>query len=191
MPSSAPASTVRGSPGWTANPNMRLSDHRPVRTCRQLSPPSGLTQAPVPTVPTQIVKLLVMALSSRRRLRRFPAGVGDVDHHPVGAGPFHLEVAVAASGHFHIEAVFLGETLALRALHPFSGRVEILDLYAEVMDAAEIGTMGADIGRFLGLPIEDRHIEIPVGQKDCAVRAAPDLLQSESLLVEGRGFRGI
>src|SRR5271165_3175525 len=59
------------------------------------------------------------------------------------------------------------------------------------MDAAEIGTVGADIGRFLGLPVEDRHIDISIGQKHGAVRGAPDLLQAERLLVEGRSFRGI
>src|SRR5215471_2966179 len=108
MPSSAPAKTVRGHFGWTANPKMRLSDHSPVRTCRQLSPPSGLTQAPVPTVPTQIVKLPAMcflpALLSRLG---FPPGMGDVDHYPVGAGPFHLEIAMAAGRHFLIEPRFL------------------------------------------------------------------------------------
>src|SRR5438874_11761032 len=94
---------VRGCFGWTAKPNTRLSAHNPERTCRQLSPPSGLSQAPVPTVPTQIVKLSAMASSSLSTGLRLPASVGDVEHHPVGAGPFHLEVAVAAGCHLHIE----------------------------------------------------------------------------------------
>src|ERR1700690_1210313 len=65
MPSLAPAKTVRGSFGWTVSSNTRLSLHRPWPTRRQLSPPSGLSHAPLPTVPTQIVKLPVMTLPPR------------------------------------------------------------------------------------------------------------------------------
>src|SRR5712691_598611 len=64
MPSLAPANTVRGSRGCTVSPKIRLSFPNPLPTRRQLSPPSGLSHAPLPTVPTQIVKLPVMAVSS-------------------------------------------------------------------------------------------------------------------------------
>ena len=70
----------------------------------------------------------------------------DVDDDPVGAGPFHLKIAVAAGRHFHIEAVLRGQLLTLGPLQPFRRLVEILDLEAEMMDAAEIGAVGADIG---------------------------------------------
>src|SRR5215472_7147340 len=172
---------------------MRLSDHRPDLTCRQLSPPSGLIQAPVPTVPTQIVKLSAMAQPP-------PAGDHDPVSHPVwemsmttpvGAGPFHLEVAMAAGRHFHIEPVLRGELSALGALQPLRGFVEILDFDAEVMDAAEIGTVSTDIGVLLGLKIEDGDIDIAIRQKDRAVWAAADLLQSECLFVEGGGLTRI
>src|SRR5438105_7013223 len=130
---------VRGCFGWTARPNTRLSAHNPVRTCRQLSPPSGLTQAPVPTVPAQIVKLSAMAASSRKFALsglRFPAGMRNVDHHIIGAGPFHLEIAVAAGRHFHIQPLFFLEALARGAFQLRGGLVEVLDLKAEMMDAA-------------------------------------------------------
>src|SRR5260221_14742165 len=64
MPSLAPAKTVRGSLGCTVSPKTRLSLPKPLPTRRQLSPPSGLSHAPLPTVPTQIVKLPAMAVSS-------------------------------------------------------------------------------------------------------------------------------
>src|ERR1700747_939155 len=168
MPSSAPASMVRGCFGCTAKPNTRLSAHNPVRTCRQLSPPSGLTQAPVPTVPAHIVKLSAIAAFSRNWLYLeirlsgfgFPAGVRNVDHHTVGAGPFHLEIAVASGSHFHIEPRFLLEVPHLGALQLRRGLVEVLDLKAEMMDAAVVRPVGADICGFLRLPIQDREVDV-------------------------------
>src|SRR5262249_43881278 len=179
-----PARIVRGWLGWTAKPKTRLSDHRPVRTCRQLSPPSVLTQAPVPTVPTQIVKLSATTLSSLSTLTRLPAGVRDVDHHAVGAGPFHLEIAMAASRHLHIPSRLFFHPLAARALDIGRGLIEVLDLKAEVMNAAVVGAVGADVGGFLCLPVQDRQIDVAIGQKHRTVRGAPDLLQAERLFVE-------
>jgi hypothetical protein len=46
----------------------------------------------------------------------FPPGVGDIDDHSVWAGPFHLEIAMAAGSHFHIEPRFFLEPLAVRAV---------------------------------------------------------------------------
>src|SRR5207248_302530 len=43
---------------------------------------------------------------------RFPPRVRNVDHHAVGAGPFHLEIAMAAGRHLHIEPRLLLEPLA-------------------------------------------------------------------------------
>src|SRR5215472_1380066 len=191
MPSSAPARRVRGCFGWIANPNTRLSAQSPARTWRQLSPPSGLTHAPVPTVPAQIVKLSAIAVSSRKfhlARRRFPAGVGNVYYDPVGTGPFHLEIAVTTGCHFHIETRLLLEPLAVGALQLRRGSVEILHFKAEMMDPAVIGPAGADIGGFLRLPIEDRQIDVAVGEEDGAVRGSPDFLHSEGILVEGRDF---
>jgi hypothetical protein len=42
--------------------------------------------------------------------------VRDVDDHPIGTGPFHLEIAVAAGSHFRIEPRLLLEPLAVRVL---------------------------------------------------------------------------
>src|SRR5579875_2530551 len=110
MPSSAPAKTVRGSAGWTLSAKTRLSLHSPAWTRCQLSPPSGLTQAPLPIVPTQIVMFRVIASPPRP----FPAGVGDVDDDAVGAGPFHLEIARAS--HRHVGLVPAGELRCLGAV---------------------------------------------------------------------------
>src|SRR6266571_4885772 len=54
---------IRGSRGWTAKLNPRLSNHKPLCTIRHVSPPSGLCQSPVPTVPTHMVKFFAMAPS--------------------------------------------------------------------------------------------------------------------------------
>src|SRR5580693_8845786 len=190
---------VRGCVGWIAKPNTRLSDHSPVRTCRQLSPPSGLTQAPVPMVPAQIAKLSAIAASSLNSVYlgirlsgfRFPARVRNVDHHTVGAGPFHLEIAVASGSHLNTEPLFLLEALTLGTLQLRGGFVEVLDLKAEMVDAAVVRPVGADIGGFFRLPIQDRQVEVAVGQEYGAVRGTPDLLHSESVLVEGGDLCGL
>src|SRR5579875_233352 len=182
MPSSAPAKTVRGSAGWTLSAKTRLSLHSPAWTRCQLSPPSGLTQAPLPIVPTQIVMFRVIASPPRP----FPAGVGDVDDDAVGAGPFHLEIARAS--HRHVGLVPAGELRCLGAFEPGDGLVEILDLEADMMDAAEIGAVGADIGVLFGLPIEDREIDVTVAEEHGAVRASAQLAHAEGLLVKGGDF---
>src|SRR5260370_21916432 len=193
MPSSAPARMVRGCFGWTAKPNTRLSDHSPVRTCRQLSPPSGLTQAPVPIVPAQIVKLSAMTLPPEIRLSgfRFPAGVRNVDHHIIGAGPFHLEIAVASSSHLHPEPLFLFEAPTLGAIELRRRLVEVLDLKAEMMDAAVVRPVGTAIGGFLRPPIDDPPADVAVGQEHGAVLGTPDLPLSESVLVERGDLCGL
>ena len=55
---------------------------------------------------------------------------------------------------------------------------------AEMMDAVEIRPMRADIGRFLGLVIENRHVDVAIGKEHCAIRAAPQLLEAERRFVE-------
>src|SRR5260370_21673627 len=75
MPSLARAKAVRGAVGCPVSPNTRLSPHNPLPTRRQLSPPSGLSHAPLPTVATQIVKLPVMAVSSNDYRHPPKAGV--------------------------------------------------------------------------------------------------------------------
>src|SRR5215472_2770741 len=186
MPSSAPASTVRGCLGWTAKPNTRLSAHNPVLTCRQLSPPSALTHAPVPMVPAQILKLSAMAVSSPTPSSgsRLPPGMRNVDHDIIGAGPFHLKIAMAAGRHLHIEPWLFFQPLAPRAFQHRRSLVEVFDLEAEMMNAAVIGSIGANIGGFFSLPIQDRQIDIAVGQKDCAVRGPPNFLHSKGFLVK-------
>jgi len=83
------------------------------------------------------------------------------------------------------------QPLAARMLQPGRRAVEILDLEAEVMDAAEVGAVRTDVGGFLGLPIQHREIDVSVGQKYRTVRRTPDLLHTEGLLVEGGGLSWI
>src|SRR5689334_5721294 len=127
-------------------------------------------------VPAQIVKLSVMA-SSRTRLLRlcFPPRMRNVDYHAVGAGPLHLEIAMATGSHLHIKPRLLFEPLALRALQLCCRLIEVFDLETEVMDAAVVRSIGSDIGGMLCLPIQDRQIDVAVGQKDGAVRSSADL----------------
>src|SRR6266851_3479046 len=178
MPSLAPANTVRGSRGCTVSPKMRLSFPSPLPTRRQLSPPSGLSHAPLPTVPTQIVKLPVMAFPPKSHrspgggrdpllsnsfvepwipafagnavlegsVRTFPAGVRDIDDDTVGAGPFLLETDMNPIAHGGVAALLCGQPLAVRALQLGAGLVEIIDLEAKMMDAAEIGAVRAHVG---------------------------------------------
>ena len=115
----------------------------------------------------------------------------NVDHHIVGPGPFHLEITMASSGHLHSEPLFLLEALTLGALQLRRGFVEVLDLKTEMVDAAVVRPVGADIGGFFRLPIQDRQVDLAVGQEYGAVRGTPDLLHSESVLVEGGDLCGL
>ena len=95
---------------------------------------------------------------------------------------------MAAGRHFRIEAVFRGQLLALGLLQLLCRLVEILDLEAEMMDAAEIGAVGADIGVLFCLEIKDGKVDVAVGQKHRAARITADLAHSECFLVKGRGL---
>src|SRR6516164_2406169 len=79
----------------------------------------------------------------------------------------------------------------MRALQPSRRLVEVLDLKAKVMDAAVVGSVGADVGGFFGLPVQDRQINVTIGQKYRSVWGAADLLHAEGLLVERGGLPGI
>src|SRR5690348_1087888 len=206
MPSSAPAKTVRVSCGCTVRPKTRLSLHSPFMTRRQLSPPSPLSHSPLPIVPAQIVYFPAIASSlgtpsSRRQpgltiqtlhrlrhgsrlfrdcgfvlVRAFPAGMRDVDDDPIGAGPFHLEIGLAAGRHCRIDMVLSGQPLRFCVFEFLAGLVEIIDLEAEMMDAVEVRPMRADIGRCLGLIIEDRDVDVAVSQEHRAVWATAQFL---------------
>src|SRR6266851_444713 len=108
----------------------------------------------------------------------------DIDHDAVRAGPFHLEIGVAAGCHCRIDMVLCGQPLAVRAFELLASLVEIVDLEAEMMDAGEVRAVRAHVGRFLVLGVEDRDVDVTVGQKHRAVRAAPQFLEAESRFVE-------
>src|SRR5438105_9223827 len=80
--------------------------------------------------------------------------------------------------------VLRGQPLAARAFELLASLVEIVDLEAEMMDAGEVRAVRAHIRRFLVLGVEDRDIDVAVGQKHRAVRAAPQLLEAEGRFVE-------
>src|SRR5436190_10598292 len=108
----------------------------------------------------------------------------DVDDDAVGSGPFHLEIGVAARCHRGIDMVLRGQPLRVGVFQSLAGLVEIVDLEAEMMDAVEIRSMCADIGRCVGLVVEDRDIDVAVSQEHRAVRAAAQFLQAKRRFVE-------
>src|SRR5262249_37259771 len=67
--------------------------------------------------------------------------------------------------------------------------VEIVDLEPEMMDTVEVRPVRADIGRFLGLVIQDRHVDVAIGQEHRAIRAAAQFLEAERRLVERGDLR--
>src|SRR5262249_59293554 len=98
---------------------------------------------------------------------------------------------MAASRHLHVEPQFLLKPLALSALQLRCRPVEVFDLEAEMMDAAVVWPVGPDISRLLCFPIQDRQIDITIGQEHGAVRGSPNFLHAESILVKGCHFGGI
>src|SRR5262249_44881646 len=125
---------------------------------------------------------------------RLPAGVRDVEDDLVGAGPLHLEVAVAAGSHGDVETVPQGQPLGPDGLQLLTRIVEVVDLEAEMVDAVVVGPVGSDVGVLFRLPVQDGQVDVAVGQEDGAARTAADLLESEAFLVERRDlvrvFRG-
>src|SRR5207302_7552551 len=108
----------------------------------------------------------------------------DVDDDAVGSRPFHLEIGVAAGRHRRIDMILRGQPLRFGVFQLFASLVEIVDLEAEMVDAVEIWSMRADIGRRVGLVVEDRDIDVAVGQEHRAVRAAAQFLQAKRRFVE-------
>src|SRR5207253_6714149 len=100
-----------------------------------------------------------MCLMRDMSVGAFPAGMRDVDDDAVRSGPFHLEIGMAAGRHRRIDMVFPGQPLGLGVLQLLAGLVEIVDLEAEMMDAVEIRPVRPDIGRFLGLVVQDRDVD--------------------------------
>src|SRR5579862_3602925 len=113
----------------------------------------------------------------------------DVDDDAVGAGPFHLEIGMAAGRHRRIDMVLGGQPPAMRALELLARLVEIVDLEPEMVNTREMRAVRAHVGRFLALGVEDRHVDVAVGQKDRAVGAAPQFLEAERRFVELGDFR--
>src|SRR6266540_2681442 len=185
MPSSAPAKTVRGSCGWTVKPKTRLSLHSPFMTRRQLSPPSALSHSPLPIVPAQIVYLpgIVFLPRSFASVRAFPAGMRDVDDDAVRAGPFHLEIGMNPVSHRRIAAVLRFQPLAVRRFQLLAGVVEVVDLEAEMVDAAEIGALLPHVVRTLVLMVQQRDVDVTVRQKH-GVRVAAQFPEAEGRFVE-------
>src|SRR5216683_4005606 len=131
------------------------------------------------------------SVSSRasRSVSAFPASVRDVDDDAVGASPFLLEIGVAAGPHHRVDVVLGGQPLAARAFDLLAGRVEVVDLEAEMVNAGEVWSVRAHVGRLLALSGEDRNVDMAVGQKDRTIGAAPQLLEAERRFVELGDFR--
>src|SRR5260370_42287184 len=119
-----------------------------------------------------------------RSVGAFPAGMRDVDDDAVGAGPFLLETGMAAGPHHRVNMVFGGQPLAARGFDVLAGRVEVVDLKAEMVNAGKGGSVRAHVGRLLPLCGEDRYVVMAGGQKHRAIGAAPQLLEAERRFVE-------
>ena len=103
---------------------------------------------------------------------------------PSWAGPFHLEIAVGAGRHLHIEAVFGGQLLAGGLFELRRRLVEVFDLEADVMNAVEVRAARPDIGILFGLVVQNREIDVAVGQEHRTLWAAADLAHPERLFVD-------
>src|SRR6266851_4580745 len=125
-----------------------------------------------------------MCLIRAMSVRAFPAGVRDVDDDAVGSGPFHLEIGMAAGRHRRVDVVLRGQALAIRRFELLAGRVEVVDLEAEMVDAREVRTMRPHVGRLLPLGVQDRDVDMAVGEEYRAIGAAPQLLEAERRFVE-------
>ena len=115
----------------------------------------------------------------------------DVEHHPIRASPLHLKVAWAAWGHGGVESVLLSEALPLDLFELLRRLCQIIHLKAKMVNAAVVGAIGTYVSIFLGLPVQDGQIDVPICEEHRAVRAAPDLFQPKSLFVKSRCLVGI
>src|SRR3954462_3607741 len=72
----------------------------------------------------------------------------------------------------------------MRLFELVAGLIEILDREAEMVDAAEIRPVRTHVERALVLVVEDRQIDMAVGEEHGAVRAAAQFLEAERFLIE-------
>src|SRR2546426_2083947 len=80
-----------------------------------------------------------------RVLPDVPSSLGDVEHHPIRASPFHLNVAWAAWGHGGVESVLLGEALPLDVLELLRCLCQIIHLKAKMVNAVVVGSIGTHV----------------------------------------------
>src|SRR5690349_24380979 len=86
----------------------------------------------------------------RERLGAGPAMLGDVEQHAFRPKEFLLDLAALVSALALVDVV-----LAAVGLKLLGERVDILDEYAEMVNAAEIHALA----ELVGLEFEDRHVE--------------------------------
>src|SRR6267378_3750722 len=91
----------------------------------------GLSEKPIVSL-RAMTRLPLRRCASVVLRQSLPPRVGDVEDHVVRAGPLHLEVAVAAGSHGHVETGLLGEPLGLDCLKPLAGLAEVVHLEAEM-----------------------------------------------------------
>src|SRR5215510_7170146 len=60
-----------------------------------------------------------------------------------------------------------------------------------MVNATVVGAIGAYVSIFLGLPVQDGQVDVPICEEHRAIRAAPDLFQPKSLFVKSRCLVGI
>src|SRR5579863_9222435 len=89
-----------------------------------------------------------------------------------------------AVAHRRVALLLRGQPPAMRPFERLAGRIEIVDLEAEMVDAAEIGAVCAHVRRPLVFVVQDGDMDVAVGQEHRAVRAAAQLLKPEGRFVE-------
>src|SRR6266487_1039018 len=115
-----------------------------------------------------------------------PASMVDVEYHPIRASPLHLKVARATWTHGGIESILLGESLPVDLFELLRGLCEIIHLKAKMVNAAIVGSIGAHVRIFLGLPIQDGQVNVPICEEHRAIRATPDFFEPKRLFVKSR-----
>src|SRR6185503_4574137 len=121
-----------------------------------------------------------------RRLAGDPASLGDVDLLTVR--PAVLDLVVRAGARARAAVAHVGPIrhgIGPRLVELAASLVDVVHHEAEVMDAAVSGNVARALAVAVVLGLEDRQVDVAVGEVTAGPRLA-DFLQAEHVLVEGR-----
>src|SRR5262249_41244895 len=60
-----------------------------------------------------------------------------------------------------------------------------------MVNTTVVGSIGAYVSIFLGLPVQDSQVDVPICEEHRTIRAAPDLFQPKGLFVKSSGSVGV